>query len=182
MTITKEKRDEIIRALEVNPNAYAVAKKIGGISHPGVWNIAKKAGIELTASNRGRNRQSPERRAEIIRALEAEADAHAVARKIGGISPVGVWLIAKKAGIDLTVGKVRRRGNGPVLSPERRTEIVRALEVNPNAMAVAQQIGDVSAATVWRIAKKIGITLQRGRPNNQRIVSPRSRPGSPGVA
>jgi hypothetical protein len=51
-----------------------------------------------------------------------------------------------------------------MLPPEKRTKIIAALKKNPNASAVARQVGGVSLATVWRVAKQTGINLPVGRP------------------
>ena len=48
--ISEEKRRQIIAALKDNPNAAAVAKQIGGVSHTKVGKIAKAAGIALAAA------------------------------------------------------------------------------------------------------------------------------------
>ncbi len=102
--LTEENRQEVIAALTVNPNATAVAREIGGVSVGGVWKIAKKAGIELTAGIAARgcnNRVPPEKRAEIVAALTVNPNATAVAREVGGVSGVGVWKIAQVEGIEL---------------------------------------------------------------------------------
>jgi uncharacterized OB-fold protein len=39
---------KIIAALKANPNANAVARRIGGVNQTTVWKIAKQKGIELT--------------------------------------------------------------------------------------------------------------------------------------
>jgi hypothetical protein len=47
-----------------------------------------------------------------------------------------------------------------MLPPEKRTQIIAAaLKANPNASAVARQVGGVSGRTVGKIAKQIGIDL-----------------------
>ena len=107
------------RALTVNPNATAVAREIGGVSAAGVWKIAKRAGIELTAGIAARgcnNRVPPEKRAAIVAALNVNPNATAVARDVGGVSGVGVWKIAQIEGIDLRhscIDQARRRRGGP---------------------------------------------------------------------
>jgi DNA-binding transcriptional ArsR family regulator len=100
-----EKRAQILAALNDNPNANQVARKIGGVSQPTVGKIAKAAGIVLTAAGK---RLSAEKRAQIIGALQANPNAREVAKQIGGVSHVGVWKIAKAAGIELTAGKAVR--------------------------------------------------------------------------
>jgi hypothetical protein len=51
--ITATKRAEIIAALKVNGNAYAVARQVGGVESRSVWKIAKDESIELTSNRRG---------------------------------------------------------------------------------------------------------------------------------
>ena len=122
--LTEENRQEVIAALTVNPNATAVAREIGGVSVGGVWKIAKKAGIELTAGIAARgcnNRVPPEKRAEIVAALTVNPNATAVAREVGGVSGVGVWKIAQVEGIELRHSYIdrarRRRGGLSVMTP-----------------------------------------------------------------
>ena len=105
--ISEEKRRQIIVALNDNPNAKQVAQKIGGVSDTTVGKIAKAAGIALAAAKSGK-RLSAEQRAQIIDALKANPNASEVARQIGGLTQVGVWKIAKAAGIELTRGKAAR--------------------------------------------------------------------------
>ena len=45
---------------------------------------------------------------------------------------------------------------GKILTQEKRRQVIAALTVNANATAVAREIGGVSAAGVWKIAKKAG--------------------------
>ena len=85
--LTEEKRRQVLAALNVNSNATAVASQIGGVSAAAVWKIAKKAGIELTAGITARgcnNRVPPDKRAEIVAALNVNPNATAVAREVGG--------------------------------------------------------------------------------------------------
>jgi transposase-like protein len=105
--ISKEKRAQIIAALKDNPNAKRVAREIGGVSHTTVGKIAKAAGIALAAAEYGK-RFSAEKRAQIVDALKANPNAAEVARQIGGVTCVGVWKIARAAGIELTAGKAAR--------------------------------------------------------------------------
>ena len=63
------------------------------VKQGGVWKIAKKAGIELTAGRAARgcnNRVPPDKRAEIVAALNVNPNATAVAREVGGVSGVPV--------------------------------------------------------------------------------------------
>ena len=48
--LTEQKRQKIIAALDVNPNAAAVAREVGGVSGVGVWNIAQVESIDLRYS------------------------------------------------------------------------------------------------------------------------------------
>ena len=105
--ITPRKRGEIIAALKVNGNAHAVALQVGGVDSRSVWKIAKDESIELT-SDRGGRHLPAEKRAEIIEALKVNPNATQVARQVGGVSRVGVWKIAKAAGIELSAGKTVR--------------------------------------------------------------------------
>jgi hypothetical protein len=113
MAIDERMKNEIVRRGRANPNALEVWKGLIQEDEPVTYGTVRyhlqRAGIELTAGKAaqggGTNKQSPERRAEIIRALEAEPNAAGVAKKLGGISPAGVWQIAKKAGIKLNPGQ-----------------------------------------------------------------------------
>ena len=49
------------------------------------------------------------------------------------------------------------------ITPEKKDEILAALERDPHASRVARTLGDVSYATVWRIADRNGIALKAGR-------------------
>jgi len=154
--ISEEKRRQIVAALKDNPNAKQVAQKIGGVSHTTVGKIAKAAGVALAVAKSGW--LSAEQRAQIIGALKADANKTQAARKIG-VSRRTVDKIAKAAGITLAAAESGKR-----LSAEQRAQIIGALKANPNASEVARQIGGVSYAVVWNIAKAAGIELTRGRP------------------
>jgi transposase-like protein len=54
------------------------------------------------------------------------------------------------------------RRNGPI-TPEKEQEILAALEQDSHASRVARTLGDVSYATVWRIADRNAIELEAGR-------------------
>src|ERR1700676_2904587 len=139
-----EKRAQIIAALKANPNARAVAKQVGGVNHVTVWKIAKQTGIALAVENPG---LSPQTRAKIIAALGANPNASAVAKQVGGVSLRTVWRIAKQTGIALAA---ENPAAGNRLSQKTRAKIIAALKANPNASAVARQVGGVSYSTVWR--------------------------------
>jgi cell division protein FtsL len=156
MMISKKQRVQIIAALKTNPNASAVARQVGGVSHQTVWEIAKKADIKLRA---GRPRVAAEKRAQIIAALAVNPNARAVAGQVG-VSVTAVWEIAKKAGIKLAEGHAAK---GSRLPPATHKKIIAALTANPNAGAVSRQVGGVSHQTVWKIAKKAGIALRARR-------------------
>jgi hypothetical protein len=104
--ILPEKHAQIISELKDNPNATQVARKIGGVSNTTVGKIAKAAGIALAGAEHGK-RLSAEKRAQIIGALKANPNAAEVAKQIGGVTHVGIWKIAKAAGIELTRGRPR---------------------------------------------------------------------------
>ena len=77
---------------------HRVARKISGVSNTTVGKIAKAAGITLAGAEHGK-RLSAEKRAHIIAALKANPNEAEVAKQIGGVTHVGVWKIAKVAGI-----------------------------------------------------------------------------------
>jgi transposase-like protein len=105
---------------------------------------------------------SESKRAQIIEALKTNPNGSAVARQYGVSSPT-VRSLAKAAKIDL--GK-----SGPKkVTPEKRARIIKALELNPNASAVAREIGGISYAAISRLARKVNIALaQPGRQKGQR--------------
>ena len=74
------------------------------------------------------------------------------------MSHTTVVKIAKAAGIALVGAEY-----GKQLSAEKRAQIIAALKTNPNASAVAKQIGAVSHVVVWKIAKAAGIELTKGK-------------------
>jgi hypothetical protein len=94
------------------------------------------------------------KRAQIIEALKANPNARVVAEQVGGVSKVTVRKIAKQIGVDLAAAKAARCA----LPLEKRAKIIAALIANPNASAVARQVG-VSHVTVRKIAKQTGIDL-----------------------
>jgi hypothetical protein len=49
------------------------------------------------------------------------------------------------------------------ITAEKEQDIIAALEANPHASLVARELGDVSFATVWRVAERAGIELTAGR-------------------
>ena len=162
--IPPEKRAKIIAALKENPNAKAVAGQVGGVCVATVWNIAKQSGITLATGQAARR----EKRAKIVTALKANPNASAVARQVGGVDTSTVWKIAKRSGIDVAAAKAARMS----LPPKKRAKIIAALKANPNASAVARQVGGVSVITVWRIAKQSGIKLPVGRRKGGRAKQP----------
>jgi len=172
-TARREARAKILTALKVNPNASAVARQVGGVCVATVWKVAKRSGINLAAAKAARMSLPPKKRAKIIAALKANPNANAVARQVGGVSVLTVWRIAKRAGIQLPVGRPARMS----LPPKKRAKIIAALKANPNASAVAGQVGGVSSPTVRRIAKQSGIKLPIGRPAKGQKASPRERQG-----
>ena len=116
--------------------------------------IAKGADIELTAG-KTINNLPPGKRPKIIAALKANPNASAVARQVGGVSRQTIGKIARQQGIDLAAAKAARTA----LPPQKRAEIIAALKANPNARAVAREVGGACYATVKRIARQSGIKL-----------------------
>jgi hypothetical protein len=49
------------------------------------------------------------------------------------------------------------------ITPEKEQEIIAALEKDSHASRVARTLGDVSYATVWRVADRNAIALKAGR-------------------
>src|SRR5215813_9890792 len=49
------------------------------------------------------------------------------------------------------------------ITPEKEQEIIAALEKDSHASRVARTLGDVSYATVWRVADRNAIALTAGR-------------------
>ena len=158
--VSSEKQAQIIAALKDNPNATQIAREVGCVNYRTVVRLAEGAGIELTAGKaaRGHPRVSPEKHAQIIAALKDNPNAAAVAKQIGGVSHTKVGKIAKAAGIALAAAESGKR-----ISTKQRAQIIGALKINPNAAAVATQIGGVSQVAVWKIAKAAGIELTRGK-------------------
>jgi hypothetical protein len=93
------------------------------------------------------------KRAQIIEALKSNPNRLAVARQVGGVSHETVCVIARKLGIGLDQKGPKR------FSSEARAEITAALRANPNATAVAKEIGEISPGTVSVIAKEANIPL-----------------------
>jgi transposase-like protein len=173
-----KKRAKIIAALKTNPNASAVARQVGGVSLTTVWRVAKQTGINLVGTKAARSSLPPETRARIIAALKANPNASAVARQVGGVGKVTVWKIAKQTGIDLPAAKAARRS----LPPETRARIIAALKTNPNAEAVARQVGGVSRTTVWKIAKWEDIELTAGKAARAHYGTRQKAPAPPNHA
>jgi transposase-like protein len=165
-----EIRAKIIAALKANPNASAVARQLGGVSFHTVGRIARQAGIRLAAATGERRVVTPEQRAKIIAALEANPNASAVARQLGDVKRRTIRKIARQAGIRLATAAGERR----VVTPEKRAKIIAALKTNPNARAVARQLGGVSGVTVWKIARQVGIDLAAAT-GERRVVTPEQR-------
>ena len=94
-------------------------------------------------------------RKRIIEALKVTPNAAAVAREIGNVNNTTVRNIAKKAKINLG------RSGPKKISAEKCAQIIEALKANPNASAVAREIGGTNYKAVSRLAKKANITLSR---------------------
>ena len=60
------------------------------------------------------------------------------------------------------------------IPPEKRARIIAALKANPNASAVARQIGGVSCNTICKIARKAGIRLAAAT-GERRVITPKKR-------
>ncbi len=168
--IPPEKRANIIAALKANPNASAVARQVGGVSCNTICKIARKAGIRLAAAIGERRFVPPEKRAKIIAALKANPNGRAVARQVGDVSSTTISKIARKAGIDLAAANEARR----FVSPEKRAKIITALKANPNASAVARQVGGVSRSTIRGIGTQAGINFAAAHAT-RRAVPPHTR-------
>ena len=154
-----EKCAKIIAALKANPNASSVTRQIGGVSCNTVCKIARKAGIRLAAAIGERRFVPPKKRTRIIAALKANPNGRAVARQFGDVSSNTICKIAREAGIDLVAANEARR----FVSPEKRAKIIAALKANPNASAVAGQVGGVSRSTVRGIGTQAGIDFAVAR-------------------
>jgi hypothetical protein len=86
--IAPEKEQRIKAALEEDPHALRVTRKLGGeASYSTVWRVAHRHEIPLTAGREtmGRPRLPPERRAKVEEAVEAnpEASLSQLARQTG---------------------------------------------------------------------------------------------------
>jgi hypothetical protein len=66
----------------------------------------------------------------------------------------------------LTLFRSTYLDDAKMVPPEKRAQIIAALKANPNANAVARQVGGVSNVTVAKIAKQIGIDLAAGKTVN----------------
>jgi hypothetical protein len=98
-----EKRAQVIAALGENSNAMQVVREIGDVDPTTVRRIARAAGIELTdgQARKGHHRVPTKKRTQIAAALKDNPNAAQVSRKIGSVSRMTVWKIAKAAGISL---------------------------------------------------------------------------------
>jgi lambda repressor-like predicted transcriptional regulator len=83
--ISAQTRARVIAALREDPNAAAVARRSGGVKYKTVWNIAKAAGIELTAgwASRRRPQLPAAKRAQILAALKINPSPSWAARQTG---------------------------------------------------------------------------------------------------
>jgi hypothetical protein len=59
----------------------------------------------------------------------------------------------------------------PPITPETKSRIISALEKDAHASRVARALGDVSYATVWRVAHRYSIALTAGRETMGRRLS-----------
>jgi ribosomal protein L32E len=73
-----------------------------------------------------------------------------------------------------------------MLSKEKYTQIIEALKTNPNARAVARQVGGVSNVTVWKIARQVGIDLLKPKLSEEKrtqiIAAFKANPNASAVA
>jgi hypothetical protein len=90
-------------------------------------------------------------RTKINAALKADPDTVRVAKEFS-LKRVTIWHIGMAAGVRFP----QRR-----IATDKRAKIVAALKANPNARQVARQVGGVSHATVWNIARAEGISLAK---------------------
>jgi len=60
----------------------------------------------------------------------------------------------------------------PPITPETESRIISALETDAHASRVARALGDVSYATVWRVAARARIELTAGRQTMGRPLPP----------
>jgi len=160
--LNTRQRARIIAALKANPNAARVARQIGNVSAWTVGQLAKAAGIPLTAGLAARRRPltqlPPAQHARVVTTLKVTHNAAAAARQLRSVTYRLVWQIAKREGVVLIPPRK--------VTPEMRTAIVAALRADPNSRRVARKIGDVSHVTVGRIAREEGIRPARGRRRN----------------
>jgi transposase-like protein len=191
--ITSEKRHEIVTALEANPNASQVARKVGGVSVTKVWEIAKSEKIALAASHSKKPVDAAppappipsKTRQQIVTALKTNPrpPVGEIARQ-AGVRRVTVWQIAKAEKIDLqAVSATTQQNNGhiqsnppghpPSIPQEKREQVLAALKADPNAAAIARKIGGVSSTTVRGIAKAAGIELTGGKEMRQLFLGPK---------
>jgi len=109
------------------------------------------------------------KRAQIIEALKSNPNRSAVATSVGGVSHETVCVIARKLGIGLDEKGSKR------FSSEDRAKIAAALRANPNATAVAKEIGGISPGTVSAIAKEANIPLAAENLAKAKRLSPERR-------
>jgi hypothetical protein len=87
LSITAEKQEAIVAALDRDSHASRVARALGDVSYATVWRVAAKAGIDLTAGRaaKGYKCLPAERRAKIEDAARAhpEATQEQLARQTG---------------------------------------------------------------------------------------------------
>src|SRR5215472_1053108 len=92
-------------------------------------------------------------RTSLSKSLKKSPKVSVVAKKLGVSQPV-VARIGKSAGIALA-----KKGGQRKLTPGQEAEVLRALRLNPNASAVARQIGGISYKSVSRYAKRANIKV-----------------------
>jgi hypothetical protein len=144
---SEKRHARIIEALKANPNARAVARELQDVSDTTIRRVARKHGISLKWGWGAANKDI------ILEELKKSPKVSVVAKKLGVSQPL-VARVGKSAGIALA-----KKGGQRKLTPGQEAEVLRALRLNPNASAVARQIGGISYKSVSRYAKRANIKL-----------------------
>ena len=131
---------------------------------------AQPAGLVIAVARRSNLAMIPQaKRTQILKALQSNPNWAAVARQVGGVNRATVGAIARQLGISPSQ-------SGPTkISAEGREKIAEALRINPNASAVAREIGGIDPSTVSAIAKKAGIQLAAVTIGKRKRLSPQTR-------
>jgi transposase-like protein len=130
----------------------------------------RKFRLVIAFAARSNHAMIPEaKRAQIIEALQSNPNLAAVARQVGGVSRGTVSSMARKLGLSPS-GRSWTK-----FPPAAHAKIVAALRNNPNAAAVAREIGGISSGTVSVIAKKANIPLAAENMEKAKRLSPEKR-------